>query len=388
MKNEDIVITSAFRTAIGIFNGSLSELSASKLGAEVIKKCISHSNLSGNDIDMVYMGQVLSTGAGQNPARQAAINAGIPKEKTSTTVNQVCGSGLSAITLALNSLKCEDGKIIIAGGQESMTNAPEFLSKNNEKKNSMIIDGLWDVYNNYHMGVTAENVASQYKISREEQDEFAINSQKKANDAINNNKFKNEIVPLKIKRNNQEIIFEKDEHPRASVTKEQLSKLKTIFKENGTVTAGNSSGINDGAAALVLMSKELAIEKNLKPLVRIKSWAQCGVDPSIMGIGPIPSTTEALKKARWNKDDLDLIESNEAFASQSIAVIKELGLDINKVNVNGGAIALGHPIGASGARILVTLIHEMQKRKVNKGLATLCVGGGMGIAMCVETIIN
>ena len=232
MENEDIVITSAFRTAIGIFNGSLSGLSASKLGAEVIKKCISHSNLSGNDIDMVYMGQVVSTGTGQNPARQAAINAGIPKEKTATTINQVCGSGLSAITLALNSLKCEDGKIIIAGGQESMTNAPEFLSKNNEKKNSMIIDGLWDVYNNYHMGVTAENVASQYKSSREEQDKFAINSQKKANDAINNNKFKNEIVPLKIKRNNQEIIFEKDEHPRASVTKEQLSKLKTIFKEN------------------------------------------------------------------------------------------------------------------------------------------------------------
>ena len=382
MKNDDVVITCAKRTPIGSFNGSLSKFSAAELGSIVIKNCITHhSNLKKSDIDMVYMGQVLQAGTGQNPARQAAIGAGIPKEKTSTTINQVCGSGLSAVTLALNSLKCEDAKIIIAGGQESMSNAPEFFTNKNEKKNTMIIDGLWDFYNNYHMGVTAENVALKYKITREEQDEFAFNSQKKASAANLLNKFKDEIVDITIKPG---VVQKIDEHPRTGTTIEKLSKLETIFKENGTVTAGNSSGINDGAAALILMSEKVAREKNMQPLAKIKSWAQCGVDPSIMGTGPIPASKAALKKAGWKVDDLDLIESNEAFASQSIAVIKELGLDINKVNVNGGAIALGHPIGASGARILVTLIHEMQKRKVQKGLATLCIGGGMGIAMCIE----
>ena len=391
MENKDIVITSAFRTAIGSYLGALSNLSATQLGTEVIKKCLEHSKLKSNDVDMVYMGQVLQTGCGQNPARQAAINAGIDKEKTATTINQVCGSGLSAISLGYNSLKSNDASIVIAGGQESMSNSPHYINIKKDEEiskdkllHSMLVDGLIDFYNNYHMGVTAENVALKYKITREEQDEFAFNSQKKASAANLLNKFKDEIVDIAIKPG---VVQKSDEHPRTGTTIEKLSKLETIFKENGTVTAGNSSGINDGAAALILMSEKVAREKNMQPLAKIKSWAQCGVDPSIMGTGPIPASKAALKKAGWKVDDLDLIESNEAFASQSIAVIKELGLDINKVNVNGGAIALGHPIGASGARILVTLIHEMQKRKAQKGLATLCIGGGMGIAMCIESNI-
>ncbi len=391
MKNTNIVITSAFRTAIGSFGGALAHQAASQLGSLVIKRCLEHSELKSEEVDMVYMGQVLTTGAGQNPARQAAIHAGISKEKTATTINQVCGSGLASVALAYNSIKCEDGTIMIAGGQESMSNSPHYIHvrdgiKMGDKKikDSMVMDGLWDIYNQYHMGITAENVAEQFNISRKQQDEFAALSQKKTHRAIVANKFKDEIVPVIFKVKKQETVFEQDEHPKVESTIEKLGTLRPAFKENGSVTAGNASGLNDGAAAVVLMTEETAKKKNLKPLARIVSWAQCGVDPSIMGTGPIPASNLALKKAGWSKDDLDLIETNEAFAAQAIVVNKELGFDLDKVNVNGGAIALGHPIGASGARILVTLIHEMQKRKAKKGLATLCIGGGMGIAMCIE----
>ena len=389
MDDKDIVITSAFRTPIGSYLGSLSDHTAVQLGTEVIKKCIEHSNLKNNEVDMVYMGQVLQTGSGQNPARQSLINAGIENSKTATTINQVCGSGLAAVALGFNSLKLNDAKVVIAGGQESMTNSPHYqILKKGEKneeskmKDSMIIDGLIDVYNQYHMGVTAENVAEKYQITRKQQDEFAVKSQMKAAEAIKNNKFKDEIVPIKVKDGK---IFDTDEYPKSQTTIEVLTTLKTVFKKDGTVTAGNASGLNDGAAALVLMSSNTAKEKNLKPLARIVSWAQCGVDPSLMGTGPIPASKQALKKAGWTEDQLDLVEANEAFAAQAISVNKELGLNPDKVNVNGGAIALGHPIGASGARVLVTLLHEMQKRKSKKGLATLCIGGGMGIAMCLET---
>ena len=388
MDNKDIVITSAFRTAISSLDGSLSEYSASELGSFVIKKCMEHSNLQKDDIDTVYMGQVLQAGAGQNPARQSAMKAGIDKSTSATTINQVCGSGLSAISLGFNSLKLKDTKIVIAGGQESMTNSPHYINFRKDKillenklKDSMIVDGLIDFYNQYHMGVTAENVAKKFSISRNDQDLFAYKSQIKTKEAINKGKFNDEIVSIKLKNGST---FNKDEHPRTDVDIEKLSKLKPAFKENGTVTAGNSSGINDGAASVVLMSYEDAKKKKLNPLAKIVSWAQCGVDPSLMGTGPINASKEALKKAGWKKDELDIIESNEAFAAQAIAVNKELGLDPNIVNMNGGAIALGHPIGASGARIIVTLVHEMQKRKFKKGLATLCIGGGMGIAMCIE----
>ena len=391
MKNTNIVITSAFRTAIGSFGGALAHQAASYLGSLVIKRCLEHSELKSDEVDMVYMGQVLTTGAGQNPARQAAIHAGISKEKTATTINQVCGSGLASVALAYNSIKCEDGTIMIAGGQESMSNSPHYIHVRDgikmgdgKIKDSMVMDGLWDIYNQYHMGITAENVAEQFNISRKQQDEFAALSQKKTHNAIVANKFKDEIVPVILKVKKQETVFEQDEHPKTGSTVEKLGTLRPVFKENGSVTAGNASGLNDGAAAVVLMTEETAKKKNLKPLARIVSWAQCGVDPSIMGTGPIPASNLALKKAGWSKDDLDLIETNEAFAAQAIAVNNELGFDLEKVNVNGGAIALGHPIGASGARILVTLIHEMQKRKAKKGLATLCIGGGMGIAMCIE----
>ena len=389
MDDKDIVITSAFRTPIGSYLGSLSDHTAVQLGTEVIKKCIEHSNLKNNEVDMVYMGQVLQTGSGQNPARQSLINAGIENSKTATTINQVCGSGLAAVALGFNSLKLNDAKVVIAGGQESMTNSPHYqILKKGEKneeskmKDSMIIDGLIDVYNQYHMGVTAENVAEKYQITRKQQDEFAVKSQIKAAEAIKTNRFKDEIVPIKVKDGK---IFDTDEYPKSQTTIEVLTTLKTVFKKDGTVTAGNASGLNDGAAALVLMSSKTAKEKNLKPLARIVSWAQCGVDPSVMGTGPIPASKQALKKAGWTQDQLDLVEANEAFAAQAISVNKELGLNPDKVNVNGGAIALGHPIGASGARVLVTLLHEMQKRKSKKGLAALCIGGGMGIAMCLET---
>ncbi len=391
MKNEDIVITSAFRTPIGSFMGSLSQIKATDLGSIVIKKCLEHSKLKNNEVDLCFLGQVLQTGSGQNPARQAAIEGGIDKEKASTTINQVCGSGLAAISLGYNSIKLNDANIVIAGGQESMSLSPHYLNFRKDKEiseqklqDTMLIDGLIDSYNQYHMGMTAENVAKKYNITRNEQDLFALNSQTKANKAIKSGKFKDEIVSVKI--NNKDFFYQ-DEHPRIDGNLDKLSKLKTIFKESGTVTAGNSSGINDGAATVVLMNLKTAIDKDLKPLARIVSWAQCGVDPSIMGTGPIPASKLALKKAGWKKNDLDIVESNEAFAAQAIAVNKELELNPEIVNVNGGAIALGHPIGASGARILVTLIHEMEKRKSKKGLSTLCIGGGMGIAMCVETNI-
>ena len=389
MKNEDIVITSAFRNAMGSFMGSLSEIKATELGSIVIKKCLEHSKLKSNDVDLCFLGQVLQAGSGQNPARQAAIGAGVDKEKASTTINQVCGSGLAAISLGYNSIKLNEANIIIAGGQESMSLSPHYLNFRKDKEiseqklqDTMLIDGLIDSYNHYHMGITAENVAKKYNITRNEQDLFALNSQTKANKAIKSGKFKNEIVSVKVNNN---VFFSQDEYPRIDSNLDKLSKLKTVFKESGTVTAGNSSGINDGAATVVLMNLKTAIDKGLKPLARIVSWAQCGVDPSIMGTGPIPASKLALKKAGWKNSDLDLVESNEAFAAQAITVNQELNLNPDIVNVNGGAIALGHPIGASGARILVTLLHEMQKRNSKKGLATLCIGGGMGIAMCVET---
>jgi len=384
-KQKNIVITSAVRTAIGTFKGSLKGMQAHDLGSTVIKESLKKSNLKPNDIDEVIMGQVLTGGTGQNPGRQAAIKAGLPVEKTAYLINQVCGSGLRSVAAAYQSIACNDSKIIIAGGQESMTNAPHTINFRNGEKleetnlvDAMIKDGLWDAFNGYHMGVTAENVAEKWKISRNEQDEFAFISQEKTEKAQKEEKFKNEIVSVNK--------FEKDEHPRSGITLERLAKLKPSFKDNGTVTAGNASGINDGAAAVVLMEENEAKKRGLKPLAKIVSWATCGVDPSLMGSGPIPASKKALEKAGWEIKDLDLIESNEAFAAQSLAVIKELKIPKEKVNVNGGAIALGHPIGASGTRILVTLTHEMARRSVKKGLATLCVGGGMGIAMCIERI--
>ena len=364
-KSDDIVFTAALRTAIGKYKGMWSKFQAHDLGEAVIKKILIKSKVEPKFIDEVAMGQVLTGDTGQNPARQAAIKAGIPKEKTSYLINQVCGSGLRSIVAGYQSVLLEDAKIVIAGGQESMTNS---------KEETMLKDGLIDAYNNYHMGITAENVAEKWNISRKEQDTFAISSQTKAQEAMKNKKFKEEIIDDSLK----------DEHPRVGVTIENLSKLKTVFKENGTVTAGNSSGINDGSAAVLLMKRDESEKRGLAPLAKIVSWATCGVDPALMGSGPIPASKLALKKAGWDINDLDLVESNEAFASQSIAVIKELKIPIEKVNVNGGAIALGHPIGASGARIVVTLIHEMIKRNSKKGLATLCIGGGMGIAMCIE----
>ena len=386
--NKNIVITSAVRTAIGTFRGSLKDMQASDLGALITKAAMEKSNLNSNDVDELIMGQVLTGTAGQNPARQAAIQAGISIEKTAYVINQVCGSGLRSVAAGYQAIMSNDSKIIIAGGQESMTNAPHAIYFRNGKKldesklvDTMIKDGLWDAFNGYHMGVTAENVAAKWQITRSDQDDFALSSQLKAEKAQKEEKFKNEIIPAIFNGENK---LNTDEHPRAGMTLERLMKLEPSFKNGGTVTPGNASGINDGAAAVVLMSNHEAKKRDLKPLARIISWATCGVDPSLMGSGPIPASKKALKKAGWKISELDLIESNEAFAAQSLAVIKDLGLPKEKVNVNGGAIALGHPIGASGARILVTLIHEMQKRKVKKGLATLCIGGGMGIAMCIE----
>ena len=386
--NKNIVITSAVRTAIGTFRGSLKDMQAKDLGALVTKAAMQKSNLDSNDIDELIMGQVLTGAAGQNPARQAAIQAGISIEKTAYVINQVCGSGLRSVAAGYQAIMSNDSKIIIAGGQESMTNAPHAIYFRNGKKldetnlvDTMIKDGLWDAFNGYHMGVTAENVAAKWQITREDQDDFALSSQLKAEKAQKEGKFENEIIPVIREGENKLKI---DEHSRAGMTLERLTKLKPSFKDDGTVTPGNASGINDGAAALVLMNANEAKKRSLKALAKIVSWATCGVDPSLMGSGPIPASKKALKKAGWKISDLDLIESNEAFAAQSLAVIKDLGLPKDKVNVNGGAIALGHPIGASGARILVTLIHEMQKRKAKKGLATLCIGGGMGIAMCIE----
>tara|TARA_B100001059_G_scaffold154107_1_gene153800 strand:- start:2128 stop:3300 length:1173 start_codon:yes stop_codon:yes gene_type:complete len=389
MKN--VYITSASRTAVGSLNKSLKNVSSHKLGSSVISSVISKSKIKKNDIDEVIMGQVLTGGVGQNPSRQASIQAGIPKETPAYVVNQVCGSGIRSVVSGFQSINSGDSNIIISGGQESMSQAPHAIHLRNGKKlgdtelvDTMVKDGLWDAFNSYHMGVTAENVAEKFQVTRDEQDKFALNSQEKAIKAKKLNKFEEEIVNLKIKSKKAELDFNKDEHPREGINLEALSRLKPVFKKNGTVTAGNSSGINDGAAAVVLMSSEEAKKRNLEKLVSIKSWASCGVDPSLMGTGPIPSSKKALELAGWSIKDVDLFEINEAFAAQSIAVLKTLSIPEEKVNVNGGAIALGHPIGASGTRILVTLIHEMIKRDVKKGLTTLCIGGGMGIAMCIE----
>ena len=390
-KEKNIVITSAARTAIGTFKGSLKAVQGHELGSIVIKEIMRKSNLKPNDVDELIMGQVLTGGTGQNPARQAAMQAGLPIDKTAYVINQVCGSGLRSVAAGYQAIISGDSNVIIAGGQESMSNAPHAINFRNgnelDEKNlvdTMIKDGLWDAFYGYHMGVTAENVAAKWKITRKEQDEFALLSQNKAEKAQKEGKFKNEIIPIVLKTKNDNNKFEIDEHPRAGMTLDRLAKLKPSFKDDGTVTPGNASGINDGAAAVVLMSEDEANKRNLKPLGKILSWATCGVDPSLMGSGPIPASKKALKKANWKISDLDLIESNEAFAAQSLAVIKDLGISKEKVNVNGGAIALGHPIGASGARVLVTLLHEMDKRNSKKGLATLCIGGGMGIAMCIE----
>jgi acetyl-CoA C-acetyltransferase len=390
-KPNDVVITAALRTPIGTYKGSLKGLSADKLGALAIKESVYKSKLKSDDIDEVIMGHVLTSGLGQNPARQASIHAGIPVSKPAHIVNQVCGSGLRSVISGYQSIKLGESKIIVAGGQENMSRAPHTIFYRENKKlsenklvDTMVNDGLIDSFNKYHMGVTAENVADKYQISRDEQDMFALNSQEKTQKAINEDKFKNELIKLKIDTDGKNFIFEKDEHPRNNLNLEDLKKLKTVFKENGTVTAGNSSGINDGAAATILMSREEAELRGIEPLAKVVSWATCGVEPSLMGLGPIKAVNLALEKAEWKREDVDLFEINEAFAAQSIAVIRDLKIPKEIINVNGGAIALGHPIGASGTRILVTLIHEMVRQGKSKGCATLCIGGGMGIAMCIE----
>ena len=390
--NKNVVIISAARTAIGAFDASLKHIQSHDLGSIVIKEVLKKSKLKSKDVDEVIMGQVLTAAVGQNPARQAAIKAGIPINKTAYVVNQVCGSGLRSVAMGYQAIRTNDTSVIVAGGQESMSNAPHAINIRKNKKlekskllDTMIKDGLWDAFNGYHMGTTAENIATKWQITRKDQDEFALSSQTKTEKAQKDGKFNNEIVPVVLKFKKKDKIFKVDEHPRAAMTIETLSRLKPKFKSNGTVTAGNASGINDGAAAVVLMNQSEANRRNLKPLAKIVSWATCGVEPSLMGTGPIPASKKALEKAGWKISDLDLIEANEAFAAQSLAVIKDLRIPREKVNVNGGAIALGHPIGASGTRILVTLLHEMAKRDSKKGLATLCIGGGMGIAMCIES---
>ena len=387
----EVYITSATRTAIGALGKSLKNVKAENLGAAVISESINLSKIKPAEVDEIIFGQVLTAGSGQNPARQAAIKAGVPKETPSFVVNQVCGSGIRSVASAFQSIKSGDTKIIIAGGQENMSLAPHAIHLRDGKKlgdadliDTMIKDGLWDAFHEYHMGVTAENVAEKFQVTRKEQDKFALRSQEKALKAQKQERFKEEIVNFKIKSKKTDVDFSKDEHPREGINMDALTRLQPVFKKGGTVTAGNSSGINDGAAAVTLMTSDEAAKRNLEKLVKIRSWASCGVDPALMGTGPIPSTKKALDLAGWDIKDVDLFEINEAFAAQSLAVINTLSIPEEKVNVNGGAIALGHPIGASGTRILVTLIHEMIKRDVKKGLATLCIGGGMGIAMCVE----
>ena len=389
--SKSVVITSATRTAVGSLGKTLKNIPSDELGSAVIKEVIDRSNIKSSDVDETIMGQVLTGATGQNPARQAAMKSGIPKEKPAYIVNQVCGSGLRSIASGFQSIKSGDSKIVVAGGQENMSLAPHAIHLRDGKKigdteliDTMIKDGLWDAFHGYHMGVTAENVANKFQVTRREQDNFALKSQEKALKAIKEKKFQEEIINFKIKSKKAEIDFNKDEHPREGINMEGLTRLKPVFQKDGTVTAGNASGINDGAAAVALMSEEEAKKRNLKSLVTIKSWASCGVEPALMGTGPIPATKKVLDLSGWKVEDVDLFEVNEAFAAQSIAVLKTLGIPDEKVNVNGGAIALGHPIGASGTRVLVTLIHEMIKRDVKKGLATLCIGGGMGIAMCIE----
>ncbi|PZO88444.1 MAG: acetyl-CoA C-acetyltransferase [Micavibrio aeruginosavorus] len=388
---DPVVIVSAKRTAIGSFNGGLSNVPAHDLGTTVIKAVLGDAGVGAEEVSDVILGQVLTTAQGQNPARRAAVNAGVPKEKTALTINQVCGSGLRAVALGAQAILCGDADIVVAGGQENMSLSPHAMHLrsgtkmgNAEMIDTMINDGLWDAFNNYHMGITAENIAEKYTIDRASQDEFAAGSQQKAEAAIGAGRFKDEITPVVIKGRKEDVTVDQDEFPRAGVTADALGKLRPAFKPDGTVTAGNASGINDGAAAVLLMRESEAAKRGLKPFARIKSWATVGVDPAVMGTGPIPASKKALEKAGWSANDLDLVESNEAFAAQACCVLKELQLDPSKVNVNGGAIALGHPIGASGCRVLVTLLHEMARRKAGKGLVTLCIGGGMGIAMCVE----
>jgi len=386
-----VVIAAAARTPVGAFSGSLSTLPAHQLGEVAIREALSRADVDTGDIDEVIMGQILAAGEGQNPARQAAVGAGIPYDKTAYGINQLCGSGLRAVALAAQSVALGDSKIVVAGGQESMSQAPHCMHLRNGTKmgpaemvDTMIKDGLWDAFNGYHMGNTAENVAEKWQLTRDQQDQFAANSQNKAEAAMKAGKFKDEIAPVVVKSRKGETVVDEDEYPKSGVTVDGLSKLRPAFSKTGTVTAGNASGINDGAAAVVIMTDDDAKARGITSLATIKSWATVGVDPAIMGTGPIPASQKALEKAGWKVSDLDLIEANEAFAAQALAVNKDMGWDTDKVNVNGGAIALGHPIGASGARVLVTLLYEMQKRDAKKALATLCIGGGMGIAMCVE----
>jgi acetyl-CoA C-acetyltransferase len=386
----EIVIAGAARTPVGTFNGALSGLAPHELGEVAISAALRRAAVAPAEVSEVIMGQILAAGEGQNPARQAAVAAGIPYEATAYGVNQLCGSGLRTVALGFQAIRAGDSSIVVAGGQESMSQAPHCIHLRNGVKmgdgqlvDTMIRDGLWDAFNGYHMGNTAENVAERWQITREQQDAFAAASQAKAEAAQKSGRFKDEIVPVTIKTRKGETVVDTDEHPKHGTTAEVLAKLRPAFDKNGTVTAGNASGINDGAAAVVLMTAVDAEKRGIKPLARIVSWATAGVDPAIMGSGPIPASRMALKKAGWTAADLDLIEANEAFAAQACAVNKDLGWDTGRVNVNGGAIAIGHPIGASGARVLVTLLYEMQKRNARKGLATLCIGGGMGIAMCV-----
>ncbi|PKU26103.1 acetyl-CoA C-acetyltransferase [Telmatospirillum siberiense] len=386
-----IVIAEAVRTPVGSFNGALSPLSARALGEIAIREVLSRAKVAPQEVSEVILGQVLTAGQGQNPARQSSVDAGIPVERSAITINQVCGSGLRAVAFGYQAIGMGDAEIVIAGGQESMSQSVHAAHLRGgvrmgaaEFVDTMIKDGLWDAFNDYHMGVTAENIAKQWSLSREMQDAFAAASQQKAEAAMTAGRFADEIAPVTIKGRKGETVVSVDEHPKAGTTLEGLAKLRPAFSKDGTVTAGNASGLNDGAAALLLMSEENAAKRGIEPLARIVSWGTAGVDPAIMGTGPIPASRLALKKAGWNIDDLDLIEANEAFAAQALAVNHDLGWDTAKVNVNGGAIALGHPIGASGARILVTLLHQMRRQNARKGLATLCIGGGMGIALCVE----
>ncbi len=388
---QDIVIASAARTPVGAFNGAFAGLAAHDLGKVAIEAALARAGVAPAEVDEVILGQILSAGAGQNPARQAAVNAGIPVERTAFGINQLCGSGLRAVALAAQQIATGDAAIVVAGGQESMTQAPHCANLRAGTKmgglelvDTMLKDGLWDAFHGYHMGNTAENVAQKYQLTRQEQDEFAYHSQRKAGEAIKAGRFRDEIAPVTVKTRKGEVVVSEDEYPKPDTTVEVLAKLRPAFAKDGTVTAGNASGINDGAAALVVMSGAEAARRGISPMARIVSWATAGVDPAIMGTGPIPASRKALAKAGWKIEDLDLIEANEAFAAQACAVNKDLGWDTAKVNVNGGAIALGHPIGASGARVLTTLLFEMQRRGAKKGLATLCIGGGMGVAMCVE----
>ncbi len=388
---EEVVIVSATRTAIGGFLGGLSTVPAHVLGQTVITAALEKAGVPATDVDEVIMGQVLTTAQGQNPARQAAIAAGVPASSTAYTINQVCGSGLRTVALGMQAIQTGAANIVVAGGQENMSLSPHAMHMRGGTKmgnatlvDTMVHDGLWDIFNGYHMGITAENVAKEFDLSREVQDAFAATSQAKAGAAMDAGKFKDEITPVIVKNRKGDITIDTDEHPRPDTNVEGLAKLRPAFDKEGTVTAGSASGVNDGAAVVVLMSKAEAEKRGLAPLATIKSWATAGVEPAVMGTGPIPASTNALEKAGWSKDDLDLIEANEAFAAQACAVNKGMGWNTDKVNVNGGAIALGHPIGASGCRVLVTLLHEMARRDASKGLATLCIGGGMGIAMCVE----